>query len=73
MPRRSRKLLPRLLTAALAEISELMIVMPGVGVGDGAGNIWACAEHTAATVRATPIAKARASLRPAPPPPPVGT
>src|SRR5256885_2959625 len=43
-----------------------MIVMPGVGVGCGDGNIWACAEHAAATVRAKPIAKARPSLRPTP-------
>jgi hypothetical protein len=36
-PRRSRKLLPRLVTALVAEISELMMVGVGTGVGVGLG------------------------------------
>jgi hypothetical protein len=37
VPSRSRKLLPRFVTAAPADMSELMAVGVGLGVGDGVG------------------------------------
>src|ERR1700745_1626149 len=58
-PRRSRKLMPRVVTAAPAERSELMAVGVGTGVGDGVGlaarvgvgeGVWACAEDDAAAL-----------------------
>src|SRR6185369_4861019 len=66
LPRRSRKLLPRLVTVCPAEMSELMIVIPGVGVGWGEGNSWALAGEAAAKASAMAIAMARTTLRPAP-------
>src|SRR4029450_6578642 len=47
-------------------MSELMVVMSGVGVGWGEGNNWALAGDTAAKASATAIAMARTTLRPAP-------
>src|SRR5262249_11050109 len=66
LARRSRKLLPRLVAAWPAEMSELMMVMPGVGVGWGDGNIWASADDTAPIARAKATAMARSTLRRAP-------
>src|SRR5690348_5237754 len=43
-----------------------MMVIPGVGVGWGDGNIWASADDTAPIARAKATAMARSALRRAP-------
>jgi hypothetical protein len=72
LPNRSRKLLPRLVTAAPDDTAELITVGVGLGVGEGVGvgvgvgvGDCACAADMMPT-RTNAIAANRASVRPAP-------